>query len=92
MFVKTLIVTKPVLSEDGAKALGQITLVNEVFSRRMLNSEEGTVEKEVLRECKTEEERTEGLEEWFGIVLRDDEKKGIRGLVSEIRPKPKTDG
>lgn len=90
-FVKMLIVTQPILSDDGQRSLGQLTLVNGEFSRRMLNKKTATIDKEILRDCSTEEERVEGLEKWFGIILRDDERNGIKGLVSEIKPKPKMD-
>ena len=89
MFVKTLILTRVVLSEDGSEAVGQVTLVGKEFTRRMKVVGAGvgswTVEKEVLRVCETEEERVEGLERWFGVVLTADERRGIKGLPSALR-------
>ena len=90
MFVQTLMLSKPLLSEDGSHAIGQVTLVGCMITRRMLRSEKEswTVEKEELRNCKSEEERIDGLQRWFGVKLRDEEKRGIVGLVSHIRPQP----
>ena len=87
MFVKTLVLTKCVLSEDGKEVRGQVTLVGKEFSRRLkVGDGEGgwMVEKEVLRVCENEEERVEGLERWFGVVLRMDERRGIKGLPSAL--------
>ena len=91
MFVKTVVLTRVVLSEDGGEAVGQVTCVGGEISRRMRVGHKGEVgwrvEKEVLRVCESEEERVEGLERWFGVVLRQDERRGIKGLASEIRMK-----
>jgi arylamine N-acetyltransferase len=88
MFVQTLMLSKPLLSEDGSQAIGQVTLVGSTITRRMLRTdkESWTVEKEELRNCKSEEERIDGLERWFGVQLRDHEKRSIVGLASHIRP------
>ena len=87
MFVKTLVLTRVVLSGDGGEAIGQVTLVGKEFSRRLkVDDGEGgwMVEKEVLRVCENEEERVEGLERWFGVALRMDERRGIKGLPSAL--------
>jgi hypothetical protein len=40
----------------------------------------------VLEKFTSEAQRVAGLEKWFGIVLTDEEKRGIQGLASEIIP------
>jgi len=40
--------------------------------------------KSLSGEFKTELDRTRGIEKWFGLVLTDDEKEGIKGHVTEI--------
>jgi hypothetical protein len=65
-----------------------VTLVGGMITRRMLRTEKEswTVEKEELRNCNSEEERIDGLQRWFDVKLRDEEKRGIIGLMSHIRP------
>ena len=40
---------------------------------------------EVLMNCKTERERLHVLESFFGISLSADEKRGIKGMVTELK-------
>jgi len=40
---------------------------------------------EIVKECKTEEERVQALKEWFGIELTEEEVAGIKGEVTELR-------
>ena len=42
---------------------------------------------EVVKVCQTEDERVEALREWFGIVLTEEQKKGIRGWKTELKGK-----
>ncbi|KAK2761689.1 N-terminal acetyltransferase [Arachnomyces sp. PD_36] len=39
----------------------------------------------VVKRCRTEEERIEALREYFGIVLTEEEREGIRGWTTELR-------
>ncbi len=39
----------------------------------------------VVEVLKSEEERVKALEKWFGIVLNEEEKRGIVGMVTELR-------
>jgi arylamine N-acetyltransferase len=62
---------------------------DEIFGKRMLVNE---VIKEnlggrtqIVQVCKTEDERTEALEKWFGIRLTEEEKQGIRGWSTELK-------
>jgi hypothetical protein len=56
-----------------------LILMGGKFERRV-----GANPKEVLLEAKDEQERIEGLEKWFGVKLRDEEKRGILGTVTEL--------
>ena len=40
---------------------------------------------EHLRTCKTEEERVRALEDVFGLRLTDEERRGIEGMVTELK-------
>ena len=61
----------------------------EIYGKRMLvngvvkeNLGGGTT---VVEDCMTEEQRLHALEKWFGIMLTEEEKAGIRGWVTELR-------
>jgi hypothetical protein len=43
---------------------------------------------ETLVECVSEVERWDVLEKWFGIVLGEQERLGIRGLSTELKGAP----
>jgi arylamine N-acetyltransferase len=85
MFVQNLILTKPILDEKGEKCVAQLTLVKDEFTRRLDGEDGKHGEKEVLAKCKTEAERVENLHKWFGIQLKEEEKRAIRGWLTEIR-------
>ncbi|KAK7403661.1 hypothetical protein QQX98_010584 [Neonectria punicea] len=61
----------------------------EIYGKRMLIDgviKENLGEKtQVIAECKSETERLEALEKYFLISLEVEEKKGIRGYVSELQ-------
>ncbi|KAF2231461.1 cysteine proteinase [Viridothelium virens] len=40
---------------------------------------------EVLKTCKTEQERIDALKEWFGIILTEEQKRGIIGWNTELK-------
>lgn len=44
----------------------------------------GQESKSLTGEFKTESDRINGLEEWFGLFLTNDEKEGIKGYVTEV--------
>ena len=39
----------------------------------------------VVEDCRTEEERLEALEKWFGMRFTEEEKAGIKGWGTELR-------
>jgi len=62
---------------DG-KIVGQMILNQDVVKRRIGDRSE------VVEEVKTEEDRVQALRKWFGIRLTEGEKRGIRGMVSQL--------
>jgi arylamine N-acetyltransferase len=79
-FTYRLMLLKILLDEETkSKASGTLILMGGKFERRM-----GANPKEVLLEAKDERERVQGLEKWFGVKLRDEEKRGIQGTVTEL--------
>ena len=64
---------------EGEDVVGVITMVDGKVKKRI----RGTTE--ILVECVSEVERWEALEKWFGIVLGEQERLGIRGLKTELK-------
>lgn len=59
------------LDDAGEKIIGDITLINDTVRKNVGK------DREVLRECKTEEDRVQALRELFGMELTQEERKGI---------------
>ena len=76
-FTYKIVVIKMILEEG--EIVGTLMLVGGDLKRRIKG------ETEDLKACKTEEDRVQALEEWFGLKLGDDERAGIRGMVTELR-------
>lgn len=66
-------------STGGVEVIGKIMLADGVVKRNMGGRTE------VVKECKSEEERVKALEEYFGIHLSDDARQGIVGFETELR-------
>ena len=81
MFTYRILVTKTILNDSGDSAVGQLTLVGDEATRRM----GGKGDKEILRKCKSEHDRVDALERWFGMKLTPEEVAGIRSRVTEIK-------
>lgn len=83
-FTYRIILVKLVIDEETrTKALGLIMLLDQKFERRLADGK-----REVLLDAKTEAERVQGLRQWFGVVLRAEEERGIQALASEVRGPP----
>ncbi|KAH7414066.1 arylamine N-acetyltransferase 2 [Phaeosphaeria sp. MPI-PUGE-AT-0046c] len=60
----------------------------EIYGKRMLIN--GVVKENlggrtsVVEDCRTEEQRIAALEKWFGIILTEEEREGIRGWGTEL--------
>jgi len=78
-FTFTLILTRLWPSEDGDEVLGSLTMVNEAIQRRV-----GGGAAETVASCKTETERVQALDKWFGISLTEEEAKGVVGCKIEL--------
>jgi len=82
-FTQRLVLVRTLVDEETrTKAIGMLILGGNVIERRI-----GEGKKEIVVDAKTEKERVTALSEWFGIVLRPDEERGITGLASEITSK-----
>lgn len=75
-FTHRIVVVKMIMEEG--EIVGTLMLVGGDLKRRIKGGTED------LKACKTEEDRVQALEEWFGIKVRDDERAGIRGMVTEL--------
>ena len=73
---KIVVVTR--ILEEG-EVVGTLILVGGDLKKRIKGITED------LMAFKIEEDRVQALEEWFGIKLGDDERAGIRGMVTELR-------
>jgi arylamine N-acetyltransferase len=74
-FTYGIIVVKMIMENETL--IGTLILDGEVVKRRIRGSTEKWI-------CKTEDERVEALKTWFKIELTQDERAGIRGLVTEL--------
>lgn len=71
LFTRYITSTRMIMDEAGQEIVGNITLF-EVGIKKSIG-----LEREVVRECKTEEERITALKEIFDIDLTDEERKGL---------------
>ena len=63
----------------GVEVVGRLVLGGGDIKRRVRGRTEH------LRTCKTEEERVQALEDVFGLKLTDEERRGIRGMITELK-------
>ena len=73
-----IMVVRYLLDEEG-ELIGRVTLVGQEVKRKIRS------DSEVVQVCETEEERVKALEEFFGIVLREEEKRGILGTITALK-------
>jgi arylamine N-acetyltransferase len=78
-FTQRIVLTRIILDENQEKPIGNLTLASAELKRRL------HAESETLVLCKTEQERVEMLNKYFGVQLQPDEVRGIEGLPSEIK-------
>ncbi|KAL8742328.1 MAG: hypothetical protein Q9190_005164 [Brigantiaea leucoxantha] len=78
-FTQTVVVMKRLM--QGEEVVGSISLGSGEV-KRTINGEEEAVEK-----YRNEKERVEVLREWFGIILTEDEERGIDGMATQLRGK-----
>jgi len=70
-FTYSVLCTKMLMDDAGEKIVGDATLFGNGIRRTVGG------QREVVRECKTEQERVEALKEVFGVDLTTEEKEGI---------------
>jgi len=63
---------------EGDKIIGTIILNGDVVRGRIRG------ETKELKRCGTERQRVEALEMWFGIALTAEERRGIKGMVTDL--------
>lgn len=83
-FTYTVVCCKFLLDEKEEEIVGTITLSGKELKRKVNGLSES------LATFNSEAERVEALEKWFGVKLREDEKEGIKGMVSMIATKGST--
>ncbi|KAF2838725.1 arylamine N-acetyltransferase 4 [Patellaria atrata CBS 101060] len=71
---------------EGSEVKGKVMLVGPEVKRNLGGRTE------VVMACKTEGERVEALERWFGITLTEKEREGIRGTIGEIKGQQGVEG
>lgn len=77
-FTQIPVCVKMILDDEGEKVIGNVQFFKTDFKKRIGD------ELQVSRELKSEDDRIKVLETEFGIPLDQEEKQGIRGMVSEI--------
>lgn len=78
-FTYLIVAVKMIMEEGGEEVVGQMILSGGEFKRRIGGQTENLVS------CKNEGERVEALEKWFGMRLTAEERRGIGGLVTELK-------
>lgn len=76
-FLKDVVTVKMIMEED--ELIGSLILFNGELKRKVGGKTE------VLENLKTEDDRLRALKRWFGIELTEVERRGIKGLVSELQ-------
>ena len=76
-FTYNIVAVKMILG--GEEVVGTLILEGGDVKRRVKGKTEH------LRTCRTEEERVRALEEVFGLRLTDEERRGIGGMVTELK-------
>ena len=76
-FTHTIVSVKMIM--EGEAVIGQYIMFGAEVKRKIKG------ESETLVSCKNEGERVNALEKWFGLILTEDERRGIKGLVTELK-------
>ena len=78
-FTQTVLAEKTLLNVDSLEMEGVLILHKDELKKRIHGATE------IFEKLKSEEERVKVLDMFFGIVLNEEERKGIRDLASELR-------
>jgi hypothetical protein len=77
-FTWRIVCVRTVLDEANEEVVGTIILVNNTLKRRI----KGKTQHLAMFSC--EADRLEALKEWFGIEMTEDERLGIKGMVTDL--------
>ena len=77
-FTRAIVAVKMLMEEQGEEVIGKILLNGDIVKRTLRG------QTEELGRCRNEGERVQALEKWLGVVLRVEERRGIKGLVSDL--------
>ncbi|KAF6794172.1 arylamine n-acetyltransferase 1 [Colletotrichum sojae] len=77
-FVKTVLAMRTILDPETRKAVGTLVLHKDEVKRKIGDK------LELLETLKTEPDRVAALAKYFGIVLRPEEQRAIKGLPTEL--------
>jgi arylamine N-acetyltransferase len=80
-FTWRIVCTRTVLDEDE-EVVGTLILVNDSLKRRIMGRSE------LLATFNCEAERISALKQWFGIEMTEDERLGVKGMVTDLGEKP----
>ncbi|KAI4201519.1 MAG: hypothetical protein LQ346_002155 [Caloplaca aetnensis] len=78
-FTYSILMAKMLMSDEG-RLIGAVTLSDGREAKKRIGNE--VVERRV---CRSEQERLQLLKDWFGIVLTEEEERGIKGTVTELK-------
>ncbi|KAK4211527.1 hypothetical protein QBC37DRAFT_12160 [Rhypophila decipiens] len=86
-FVQSVMCIRTQLNFEKNGITSVVILFKDTVKKRFRVSESGveSSQTELLAELKTEDDRAKALDKHFGIVLRPEEQRAIRGLASELR-------
>jgi arylamine N-acetyltransferase len=76
MFVTSVLCVKLIM--ENGELVGDLTLFGGELKKRIQGKSE------LLAECTTEQQRIDALDKWMGIQLTEEERNGIRGMLSEL--------
>lgn len=78
-------ITKSVESEPNGKTYDEVTVVGKIMLADDVVKRNMGGKTELVKQCKTEKERIEALEEYFGIYFTHEEQHGIKGFETELK-------
>ena len=84
-FVQTVLCVSFILNAETGEPEGLLILQGAQVRKKVHG------EYRILEELKTEEQRIQALQKWFGIRLNEEEQRGILGLPTELRGKKNAD-
>ncbi|KAK4173044.1 hypothetical protein QBC36DRAFT_246328 [Triangularia setosa] len=82
-FVQSVMCMQTILDEEKRNPVGKMILHRDYVKKQIGDGSE------ILKRLEREPQRVEALKQYFDIVLTEEEQKGIRGLVSELKDRSK---